>query len=64
MFANREVIGRELKNSAAKAKALWGKTTLAEQSTLGALPLEASGIALNLFDGYLSSLKYNNGLVF
>jgi hypothetical protein len=64
VFADREVKGRKLQKAAAKAKAFWGKTTLAEQSTLGTLPLEATGIDLNLFDGYLSSISYNNGLVF
>lgn len=64
VFADREVKGKKLQKAATKAKVDWGKTTLAEQSTLGSLPLEASGIDLNLFDGYLSSITYNNGLVF
>lgn len=64
VFADREGKGRKLQKAAAKAKAYWSKTTLAEQSTLGTLPLEASGIDLNLFEGYLSSVAHNNSLVF
>lgn len=64
IFADREVKGKRLEKKAAKAKSYWGKTTLAEQLTLGTLPLEAGGIDPSLFDGYLSSISYNNGLVF
>ncbi|QCH15058.1 hypothetical protein CB0101_09060 [Synechococcus sp. CB0101] len=63
VFKDQRVSGKQLFKLAKQADTYWGRSTLAEQVSLGSFPLNAAGVDVALFNGYLTSAAYNDSLV-
>jgi hypothetical protein len=63
VFKDKTLSGKQLFKQAKQEDSYWGKSTLAEQISLGNFALNSTGVEPALFNGYLTSASYNNSIV-